>query len=118
MRRLLWAGVILPILGGCAMLLNESTPPKVRHVIVPTTLDATYARAQRAATRMGAMMLREEPQQHTFLAQLHNVIGLHVSINRVEEGTQMTVTGSVLPHKSALGILTEVDDFLVAYWKE
>jgi hypothetical protein len=33
----------------------------------------------------------------------------------VEEGTQMTVTGSVLPQKVGYGFLTEVDDFVVAY---
>ncbi|HEY5864778.1 MAG TPA: oxygenase MpaB family protein [Candidatus Tectomicrobia bacterium] len=109
---------LVGLLAGCAMMLSETTPPEVRQIIVPTSLDATYGRAQRTAARMGAVMLAENQAQHTFTAQLKRVIGLHVDVRQVETGTQMTVTGSILPHQQAIGILTEVDEFIVTYRKE
>ena len=112
------AGVRWLLLSGCTMMLNEATPPEVRQVIVPTSLDATYARAWRAAHTMGATVVAHDPTQHTFTAHLKRVIGLHVDVRQVETGTQMTVTGSILPKQSAIGSLTEVDEFLVAYRKE
>jgi hypothetical protein len=114
-RRLLLLAVLL---GGCTLLLDESTAPEVRQVIVPTSLDVTYSRAQRAAARMGGTLLTYDPQQHTFTVQVKRVIGLHVDVRRVPEGTQMTVTGTILPKEMALGMITEVDEFLIAYRKE
>ena len=81
-------------------------------MIVPTTLEQTYHRAWRAAHTMGATVVAHDAQQHTFTAHLKRVIGLHVDVRRVEEGTQMTVTGTILPKQVTLGVLTEVDDFL------
>ena len=103
---------LVGLLGGCAMMLHEATPPEVRQVIVPTSLDQTYHRAWRAAHTMGATVVAHDPQQHTFTAHFKRVIGLHVDVRRVEEGTQMTVTGTILPKQVALGTLTEVDEFL------
>ena len=110
--------VLTVLTSGCTMMLSEATPPEIRQIVVPTSLDSTYSRAQRTASRMGAVILAENPAQHTFTAQLKRVIGLHVDVRQVETGTQMTVTGSILPHQQAIGVLTEVDEFLVAYRKE
>lgn len=106
------------LVSGCLLMLDESTTPEVRQVIVPTSLDVTYARAQRAAARMGGVLLAYDPQQRTFTAQVKRVIGLHIDVRRVAEGTQLTVTGTILPKQIAIGILTEVDEFLLAYRKE
>ncbi len=110
--------VLLYVTTSCTMMLNEATPPEVRQVIVPTSLDVTYDRAQRAAARMGGVVLAQNHHQHTFTAQVNRVIGLHVDVRLVERGTQMTVTGSILPQQSAIGMLTEVDEFILAYRKE
>ena len=118
MKRAMTFLVLAVLMSGCTMMLSESTPPEVRQIIVPTSLDTTYGRAQRTAARMGAVILAENPAQHTFTAQLKRVIGLHVDVRQVETGTQMTVTGSILPQHQAIGVLTEVDEFLVAYRKE
>jgi hypothetical protein len=114
-RRLFLLAVLL---GGCTLLLDESTAPEVREVIVATSVEVTYARAQRAAAHMGGTLLAQAPADHTFTVQVKKVVALHIDVRRVAEGTQMTVTGTILPKQMALGILTEVDEFLRAYRKE
>ena len=52
--------VVLMLLAGCSMVLTEASKPEVRYVITPLSPTDTYARAQRAATKMGAVMMRED----------------------------------------------------------
>jgi len=118
MKFLLASLMLLVFLPSCTMVLTEASKPEVRYIITPLTMEETYARAYRTAAKMGAAMIREEPQAHTFVARYKEAIALHVHVNRVEEGTQMTVTGSILPTYIAVGVLTEVEDFISAYRKE
>jgi hypothetical protein len=117
---LIWNGVLLLswFCAGCSMVLTEASKPEVRYVLTPMSPADTYARAQRAALKMGAEMMREDTATRTFVAKYKGAIALHVHVNSVEEGTQMTVTGSVLPQKVGYGVLHEVDDFVVAYRRE
>ena len=66
----------------------------------------------------GARFLAQAPADHTFTVQVKKVVALHIDVRRVAEGTQMTVTGTILPKQIAFGLLTEVDEFLRAYKKE
>ena len=110
--------LLVLFLGGCTMMLDESTrtrsAPGDCADVAGRDLYPRHARCR----PMGALLLATIPQQYTFTAQVKSVIGLHVDVRRVAEGTQMTVTGTILPKQIALGILTEVDEFLVAYRKE
>ena len=67
---------------------------------------------------MGGVLLAQDPAQYTFTAKVKQVVGLHVDVRRVEQGTQMTVTGTILPQQVAIGTISAVDEFLVAYRRE
>ena len=117
---LAWSAALLMSFfsGGCSMVLTEASKPEVRYVLTPLSPADTYARAQRTALKMGAVMMREDTATRTFVAKYKEGIALHVHVHSVEEGTQMTVTGSILPQKVGYGVLHEVDDFVVAYRRE
>ena len=67
-RRLL---LLVVLLGGCTLMLDESTAPEVRQVIVA---DLAGRHLQPGATRAphawGRTLLAYDPQQHTFTAQV------------------------------------------------
>jgi len=103
------------LLAGCTMMLSEHSAGEVRQVVTHESVPATYQRAYRAAQKMGGRILREEPEHYVFVAAVKEVVALHVSVDRIDTGTQMTVRGSILPKHVAFGLLTEVDDFVQAY---
>ena len=107
--------LLLSLLAGCTMMLSEHSAGEVRQVVTHESVPATYQRAVRAAQKMGGRIIREEPDQHVFVAAVKEVVALHVSVDRIDTGTQMTVRGSILPKHVAFGLLTEVDDFVQAY---
>jgi len=107
--------VLLILLTGCSMMLSEHSQGEVRQVVTHESVPATYQRAYRAAQKMGGRIIREEPDQHVFVAAVKEVVALHVSVDRIDTGTQMTVRGSILPKHVAFGLLTEVDEFVQVY---
>ena len=111
---LLSVALCLSWLTGCALVVTEASAPEVRQVSSALSVAATYDRAKRTAHVMGATVVREDTG-HRFVATYKQVIALDVSVAQVPTGTQMTITGSILPQRVAVGTLTEVDDFVRLY---
>lgn len=109
------AVMLLLALAGCAMIHDSTSPPAVRYVLSPASVPDTYARAYQAAGRMGATVVREDPDARIFVATTKQGVALHVHVGQTTEGTALTVSAMMLPEHVGFGALTEADTFVATY---
>jgi len=102
--------VLALMLGSCTALMSHE--PITRRVSRPLAPDAMYSRATQALTQMGGTGLHSDRQGGVLSATVHHAVALTVVLTPDGTGTLMTVTGTLLGNKLAIGALTEVDDFV------
>jgi len=97
-------------LAGCMTSLMPQTP-QTRMVVLQGSPDVAYQHALTTMQAMGGTLTLTDPRTHTLSAQVHGAVVLHVNVVPRADASDVTIRGTLLPGKLALGSFDEVDDY-------
>ena len=106
------AGLLLlaVILSSCTAMLDQG--PRQATVVLPVGQSEAYRQAVQALVILGGELTIADSTQGIVSGKLHNAVTLTAKLEPVGTGTKVTVIGTLLPNKIAVGSFTEVDDYL------
>jgi len=108
---------ILAVLGGC-IRTGSMIPPQEASTILPVTPAIAYQRATKAMTLMPrGVVVSQDATTHALTGEVRGKVRLVVLVEPQGAGALVTVHGSVMPQKTAVGTFDEVDQY-VALLKE
>ena len=114
MRRIML--LLSPLLcSGCiGGLMQASRVPDMTTFVVPLAQEPAYQRALTTAVALGTTItLAQAPD--LIQGTLNNAVLLSVRLSPEQQGTLVSVSGSIIPNRLILGTMTATQDFQRAY---
>ncbi len=102
-------------LPGCTALMTRE--PITKHVALTDAPDVAYQKATQTMARMGGQITMTNAEQRVLSALVHNVVVMTVSVHARGTGSEVEVSGTLLPDKIAFGTFSEVDEYLALLQK-